>query len=163
MTPDTHRIAAWLQPADILLDVDVRDRAHALEIGAAAICRAHALDPTPVWRALWRREQAGSTALGEGLAIPHARIDGIAAPTTMFMRTRRAVAFDAPDGHPVAQLLLILVPEDGAKDDHLELLALVARLFSARGFRRQLDHAPDATAAADAFRAGIARLTTTLP
>jgi len=158
MTSDIKQIATWLQPMDILLDVDVRDRPHALELGASAICRAHRLDPAPVFRALWRREQAGSTALGEGFAIPHARIGGIARPTTLFMRTRVAIAFDAPDGHPVSQLLVILVPEDGAKDDHLQLLALVARLFSDRGFRTRLDRATDAAAVADAFQAGVARL-----
>lgn len=159
MTHDMMRIATWLQPQDILFDVDVRDRSHALQVVAAAICRAHGLNPGPVFRALWRREQAGSTALGEGFAIPHARMGGIAQPTTLFMHTRNAIAFDAPDGKPVSQLLVLLVPEDGATDDHLQLLALVARLFSDRRFRTQLDRAPDAKAAANAFRTGIARLT----
>lgn len=158
MTSDIKQIATWLQPMDIVLDVDVRDRPQAIEIGTSAFCRTQGLDPTPVFRALWRREQAGSTALGEGFAIPHARIGGIARPTTLFMRTRVAIAFDAPDGHPVSQLLVILVPEDGAKDDHLQLLALVARLFSDRGFRTRLDRATDAAAVADAFQAGVARL-----
>jgi PTS system nitrogen regulatory IIA component len=62
----------------ILLEVDVRDRPHALEVAAAAIGRAHGLDPVPIFRALWRREQVGSTALAEGFAIPHARISSIA-------------------------------------------------------------------------------------
>jgi PTS system nitrogen regulatory IIA component len=159
MTYDIAQIATWLQPQDILFDVDVRDRSRALEVVAAAVCRARGIDPAPVFRALWRREQAGSTALGEGLAIPHARIGGIARPTTVFIRTKLAIAFNAPDGKPVSQLLAIMVPEDGARDDHLQLLALVARLFSDRGFRAQLDNAADAAAAADAFRAGVARVT----
>jgi PTS system nitrogen regulatory IIA component len=159
MENDITRIANWLQPQDILLEVDVRDRPHALEVAAAAIGRAHGLDPAPIFRALWRREQAGSTALGEGFAIPHARISGIARPITLFMRTKLAIAFDAPDGQPVSHLLLIMVPADGANDDHLRLLALVTRLFSDRNFRTQLESAPDATAASDAFRAGVAQVT----
>lgn len=159
MTNDIMRIATWLQPRDILFDIDVRDRSHALQVVAAAICSAHGLAPAPVFRALWRREQAGSTGLGDGFAIPHARMGGIVQPITLFMHTRNAIAFDAPDGRPVSQLLVLMVPEDGATDDHLQLLALVARLFSDRRFRTQLDRAPDATAAADAFRSGIARLT----
>ena len=158
MSKDIAQIAAWLQPQEILFDVDVRDRPHALEVAAAAICRARGLDPAPVVRALWRREQAGSTAMGDGFAIPHACIGGIAQPTTLFIRTRHAIAFHAPDGKPVSQLLAILVPEEGARDDHLQLLALVARLFSDRGFRAQLDKALDAGATADAFRTGIARV-----
>jgi nitrogen PTS system EIIA component len=156
---DVARIAAWLQPRDILFDVDVRDRAHALELAAAAICRgAQGIDPLPVSRALWRREQTGSTALGEGLAIPHARISGITQPVTLLMRTRRPISFDAPDGKPVSQLLVIVVPEEGAQEDHLQMLALVAQLFSDRDFRTRLDGAPDATSAADVFRAAIARV-----
>ena len=158
MSKDIAQIAAWLQPQEILFDVDVRDRPHALEVAAAAICRARGLDPAPVVRALWRREQAGTTAHGDGFAIPHACLGGLAQPTTLFIRTRRAIAFHAPDGKPVSQLLAILVPEEGARDDHLQLLALVARLFSDSGFRAQLDMASDAGATADAFRAGIARV-----
>ena len=155
---NNHANRYLAQPQDILFDVDVRDRPHALEVVASAFCCAHGLDPAPVFRALWRREQAGSTALGEGFAIPHARIGGTARPVTLFMRTSLPVAFDAPDGRPVSQRLVIMVPEDGAKDDHLQLLALVARLFSIHGFRKQLDAAADTTTAADAFRAGIARV-----
>lgn len=162
MANDIMRIATWLQPQQILLGVDVWDRTHALEIVGAEIGRVHELEPEPIFRALWRREQAASTALGDGFAIPHARIAGIARPLTLFMRTKAAIAFDAPDGKPVSQLLAILVPADGANDDHLQLLALVARLFSDRGFRTQLDGAPDATAAADAFRSGIVRVTAAL-
>jgi PTS system nitrogen regulatory IIA component len=159
MASDTMRIATWLQPQEILLGVDVRDRTHALEVVGAEIGREHGLEPGAIFRALWRREQAASTGLGEGFAIPHARIVGIARPLTLFMRTKVAIAFDAPDRKPVSQLLAIMVPVDGAKDDHLQLLALVSQLFSDRAFRKQLDSASDAVAAAVAFRAGIARLT----
>lgn len=156
----THiaQIATWLQPEDILFDADIRDQPHALEVVAAALCRARGLDPAPVFRALRRREQAGSTALGEGFAVPHACIGGIAQPMTVFVRTRHAIAFDAPDGKPVSQLLAIVVPEEGPRDDYLQLLALVARLFSDRSFRAQIDSAPDAVAATHAFRAGVARV-----
>jgi glutathione synthase/RimK-type ligase-like ATP-grasp enzyme/mannitol/fructose-specific phosphotransferase system IIA component (Ntr-type) len=159
MASSTMRIATWLQPQQILIDVDVRDRTHALEIVGAQIGREHGLKPEPIFRALWRREQAASTGLGEGFAIPHARIDGIPRPLTLFIRTKVAIEFDAPDRKPVSQLLAIMVPADGAKDDHLQLLALVAQLFSDRDFRKQLYGAPDVAAAADAFRAGIARVT----
>jgi PTS system nitrogen regulatory IIA component len=79
---------------------------------------------------------------------------GIAQPITLFMRTKIAIAFDASDGKPVSNLLVIMVPADGENDDHLQLLALVAKLFSNRGFRAQLHRAPDVTGAADAFRSG---------
>ena len=159
MEANSSRVMSWLQPQEILLDVDARDREHALEIAAAAIGKAHALDPMPILRALRRREQVGSTALGNGFAIPHARIGGIARPTTVFIRTTIALPFDAPDHKPVSHLLVIMVPSDGANEDHLRLLALVARLFSDAVFRNEIHAAPDVATATEAFRAGIARLT----
>ena len=75
------------------------------------------------------------------------------------MRTKLAIEFDAPDQRkPVSHLLAIMVPADGAKNDHLQLLALVA--VSDGGFRTWLDSALDATAAAAAFRAGVAQVRT---
>lgn len=159
MAHDTARIAKWLQPQHILLDIDVRDTAHLLEIAAATIAQAQELDPAPIFSALWRREQARSTGLGDGLAIPHARISGIASPMTLFMRTKVGIAFHAPDGKPVSHLLVILVPADGAKEDHLELLALVAQLFSLSGLRTRLTSAADTKAAAEVFRVGVAEIT----
>ncbi|MEP6941627.1 MAG: PTS sugar transporter subunit IIA [Betaproteobacteria bacterium] len=64
----------WLRPQEVVLDVDVADSKRALEAAADCISRAHGLDGRPIARALLRREQVGSTALGHGVAIPHARI-----------------------------------------------------------------------------------------
>jgi PTS system nitrogen regulatory IIA component len=125
---------------------------------AAAAGRTHGLDPAPIARALERREQAGSTALGDGFAVPHARIAGLERPLTVFMRVRTGIAFDAPDAKPVSDLLAILVPADGDKQDHLRLLALISRLFSDRGFRALLDRAADAATAAGLFRAAVLRV-----
>ena len=159
MADDMTRIAAWVQPQDILLGADVSDRRQALEVVAGVVGQRNGLDPAPIFRALWRREQAASTGLGNGFAIPHARISGISRPLTVFMRAKIALAFDAPDGKPVTDLLVIMVPAGGANDDHLQLLALVARLFSDNGFRAQLNRAQDPAAAAEAFRIGIAQAT----
>jgi PTS system nitrogen regulatory IIA component len=159
MANDITRIAAWLQPQEILLGVDVRDRKHALEVVGEAVDCSHSLEPGSAFRALWRREQAASTGLGGGFAIPHASVAGITTPLTLFMRPQVAIAFDAPDRQPVSQLLAIVAPVDGAKQDHLQLLALVAQLFSDVDFRRQLDGAHDVAQAADVFRMGIARVT----
>ena len=152
---DIWKIAAWLQPREILLDVDLRDRAHACEFLGAEIARSHGLEAGPIARALWRREQAASTGLGHGFAIPHARVGGIERPITLFARAARAVDFQAPDGAPVSQLLAIIVPEQGARDDHLQMLALIAQLLSDGTFRERLARALQATEVAVTFRSGI--------
>jgi PTS system nitrogen regulatory IIA component len=154
---DTAQLAEWLQPQEIILDLPGRDREHVLEAAALAIGRTHGLQTTPIFDALWRREQAGSTALGEGFAIPHARIIGISRPLTLYLRTKSPVPFEASDGKPVSDLLVILVPSHGFRDDHLQLLALVARLFSDQRFRRQIHEASDAAVVSNAFRTGIER------
>lgn len=141
----------WLRPQEIVLDVDVPDARRALETAAAYIGRAHGIDPAPIFRALWRREQVGSTALGYGVAIPHARIGGIARPLTLFMRTRYAMEFGAPDGKPVSKLLVIMVPADGDTDEHLQLLASISQAFSDREFRAHLAAATTAEEVDKAF------------
>ena len=159
MTPDDRaRVAPWLQPLDILLDAQVSDGPNAIDVLASAVGRVQGLESAPLFRALMRRELAGSTGLGNGFAIPHARIGGIERPITMFMRTKLAIPFHAPDGKPVSLFLGILTPSEGVKEDHLILLALVAELFSDKAFRDSLHRTLDPAAAADVFRAAIAQL-----
>ena len=146
-----RRLTGWMCPQHIAIDVDVPDRRRALETGAALIGRANGLDPAPIFRALWRREQVGSTALGHGVAIPHARISGIAQPLTLFMRSRLAMEFDAPDGRLVSNFLFILVPANGDTESHLQLLASVAEAFSDRAFRERLGAAPTTAEVAATF------------
>jgi len=133
-----QRIASWLEPQKIILDEELRDRRHALESAAVEIGRMQRLDPEPILRALWRRELIGSTALGCGVAIPHARIDGIEHPITLFMRSKQAIEFDAPDGKPVGSILVIMVPSGGDTDEHLRLLAMIAQMFSDDAFRGRI-------------------------
>ena len=151
-------IASWLQPQRALrLDDTLRGRA-VIEAAARCLAPAHGLDAALVFDALWRREQAASTALGRGCAVPHARIGGIVRPSTLYVRTDVPVDFGAPDGLPVSDFLVVLVPRDGADDDHLQLLAAIARLFGDRRFRRQLHEAGTSDAPVDVFRSAIARV-----
>ena len=159
MQIDLERFASWVQPEDILIDVEVRNATHALGLIADAAAQRHGLEPDPVFRALARREAAGSTGVGGGFAIPHAKIVGLAHPLTVLLRPTQAIPFRAPDGAPVSLMLAILVPFDGDKDTHLKLLALVAELFSNATFRSEIEAAKDTAAIAAAFRAKVASLT----
>jgi nitrogen PTS system EIIA component len=132
-----------LCPKEIALDLDLRNKRRVLEVASTLVQRSLGLDPAPVLRALLRREEAGSTALGTGIAIPHARIPGIERPVTFFLRCGPPIPFDAPDGKPVSDVLMILVPANGATDEHLRLLALVAEMFSDRAFRARLSAATE--------------------
>lgn len=155
MNVEHSRMAAWMQPEKIVLDVRLRNVQHALEFIADTIATAHALEAGPVLRALARREQAGSTAMGGGLAIPHARIPGIDEPLTLLVRARPGLDFQAPDGEPVTLLLAILVPAKGDPEDHLDLLASISQTFSRPGFRAELEAASDSATAARLIRSAI--------
>lgn len=131
-------LAPELEAQGVLLDVELHNRRHAIETAAAAISRRHDLNGRSVAQALWRRELAGSTALGGGVAIPHARIGAISRPVLLFIRPKWAIDFDAPDGKPVEMILVVLVPSEGNPKDHLKLLQSVAEKFADPRFRVQL-------------------------
>lgn len=133
----------WLCPQEIQLDLDVSGRREALQAVSAMIGRSRLLDPAPVFRALWRRELAGSTGVGNAFAIPHARIGGITEPITAYVRLKTPLDFAAPDRKRVSELFVILVPADGANEAHLQLLALVSEAFIDRAFRARLATASD--------------------
>jgi PTS system nitrogen regulatory IIA component len=154
---DDPFLARWLQPGRILCDVAAGGTDDLFVLAATQVAQSHGLDPGPVRRALARREQAETTALGGGFAIPHARIAGIAEPLTLLIRLRDGLDFKAPDGAPVALFFVILVPLDDPHA-HLRLLAIVAEMFSDSAFRQRLDDAADASAMADVLNAGVAAI-----
>jgi len=153
---DDPHLARWLQPEKILFGVDARDTAALFDAAAQEISRIHGVDPGPVLRALARREQAESTALGDRFAIPHARIAGIDEPVTLLIRLSKGIEFHAPDRAAVDLFLFIMVPL-GDHHAHLQLLAAMAQLFSDTGFRSELDAASSAETMARTLKAGIAR------
>ena len=109
---------------------------------AAVVARRNRVEEELVFRALWRREQCGSTAVGHGIAIPHARIPDIVEPVVLFARTKDPIAFGAPDHLPVSAFFVILVPEH-ANEEHLRILATVSEMFSEKAFRKQLEAATE--------------------
>ena len=78
-----------------------------------------------------------ATGLGQGVAIPHARIKGLAQAVAAFVRTRVPIDFAAPDDKPVSEFLVLLVPSH-ATDEHLQILADVATRFDDPAFRARL-------------------------
>jgi nitrogen PTS system EIIA component len=85
------------------------------------------LDKRDVFDTLLRRERLGSTGVGRGIAIPHARMAAATHMTCIFARLTDPVPFDAPDHEPVDLVFLLLAPEH-AGADHLKALARISRL-----------------------------------
>jgi len=88
----------------------------------------HKLKAQAVIDGVMAREQLGSTAMGGGVAIPHARIAELSRIVGIFARLERPVEFDAADGQPVDLVFLLLAPEQSGAD-HLRALARVSRLL----------------------------------
>lgn len=81
-----------------------------------------------VFDSLMAREQLGSTGLGNGIAIPHGKLDGITSVRAVFARLEHAIDFDAVDEQPI-DLVIMLIAPTGSGADHLKALARVARLL----------------------------------
>lgn len=81
-----------------------------------------------IFEGLTVRERLGSTGLGHGVALPHARSPDIESPRAALIRLSTPISFDAADRQPVDLLLALLVPEH-SNDEHLRILARLAELF----------------------------------
>lgn len=124
--------------------LEVTSKKRLLESLAELLARAGpGCSPSSVFDQLNERERLGSTGLGEGIALPHARIDGIHDPVGAFVQLNRGISFDAPDDRPVDLAFGLLVPQD-ANEAHLSLLASLAERFSDIGLREALRSADDA-------------------
>ena len=95
------------------------------------------LDPQAVEQAAWAREETVATGLGNGLALPHARVDGLRQPLAVVGLSEAGVDFDAPDGEPAHVIVLLLTPGDDPAAP-LEITAEFARLFQNRAVLDQV-------------------------
>ena len=89
------------------------------------------IDSTAILASLNEREQLGSTGFGQGVAIPHGKIEGLPRIYGMFSRLAEPIDFKAIDGKPVDLIFLLLSPPD-AGAEHLKALATVSRVFRDR-------------------------------
>ena len=95
-----------------------------------------------VFNRLVARERLGSTGLGEGCALPHARVPGLGCALAAFLRLEKGVDFDSPDREPVDLVAGLLVPEEST-DEHLEILAAIARTLSDESVRTSVRSADE--------------------
>jgi PTS system nitrogen regulatory IIA component len=124
-------------------DLAGADKTAVLRELAQHLARAHAgVDPDRLVEVLWERERLGSTAIGDGIAIPHGKLPGLAGVIGAFGRHPSGVDFESLDGSPTHLFFLLVAPEDSV-GQHLKALARVSRLLKDRAFRERLLAAPD--------------------
>jgi nitrogen PTS system EIIA component len=143
-------LAQLISKDHVLLGLQAADR-HALfaELGRFFEQR-HGLPAAAVTAGLEAREALGSTGLGQGVAVPHGQIKGVREALAVYVRPAVPIPFDAPDGRPVSDMVVLLVPQ-WANSTHLRLLADVAQHFCDHHFREQLHACNDAKAVCRLF------------
>ncbi len=138
------KITEFLAAGDVLVDVRAADKARLLEELCRHAASALNIDADPISAAILKREELGSTGMGGGVAIPHARVVGVTKPYGVLARLKNAIAFDSVDGQPVDLVFLLLLPT-ASVGDQLNALALVARTLrdadTLRNARRTADPA----------------------
>lgn len=117
---------------------------------AEAVAGAAGLDPRIVVEAVHERERLGSTGVGEGVAIPHARVPGLDRAVAGFARLLEPVDFEAIDERPCDLVFMILAPEDDGVV-HLRALAKAARALREEPVRAALRQARSVEAVIGVF------------
>jgi len=94
-------------------------------------------DPEAMLQVLLERERLGSTGIGDGIAIPHGKLQGLDEILLSFGRSSEGIAFDAMDGKPVHLFFLLMAPENSA-GLHLKILAKISRMLKDTALRNNL-------------------------
>jgi PTS system nitrogen regulatory IIA component len=133
-------IGELLADDGVVLRSGASSRRQALHTVAEAAAHTFGLPEGRIMEALLEREALGSTGLGSGVAVPHARLEGISRVTAVFVRLDTPVAYGAVDDRPVDLLFALFAPPcDGA--EHLRALAAVSRALRSPEMREQLRQA----------------------
>lgn len=124
------QIADFLIPECVLSGTDCHSKKDALDTLAKTIADSDsATSQTEVFDCLLARERLGSTGLGKGIAIPHGRLKQGKKTLAAFVQLQHPVDYDASDQKPVDLLFALIVPEEST-DEHLQILATLAEMFS---------------------------------
>jgi PTS system nitrogen regulatory IIA component len=107
------------------------------ELATGLVAKHGHLDIEKVLAVLQEREQISSTAIGDGVAIPHGKLSGIEKIYGLFARSEEGVDFNSLDGEPTHLFFVLIAPENAAAD-HLKALARISRLLKDGEFRRRL-------------------------
>jgi nitrogen PTS system EIIA component len=132
------KITDFLTAQTVIPILASRDKNAALQEMAEGLVSYHRqLDKQKVLDVLLDREKISTTAIGEGVAIPHGKLPGVDRVMGMFARSPEGVDFASLDGGPTHLFFVLIAPENAAAD-HLKALARISRLLKDEAFRRRL-------------------------
>src|ERR1700686_890656 len=122
----TMKISDLLSPTDVMIDVRASNKRLLLQEFAAKAAVSLGLRVDQIAPYLLKREELGSTGIGRGVAVPHARLPDLQRPYGLLAKLKQPIEFDAIDGQAVDIVFVLLLPA-AAENGQLEALALVAR------------------------------------
>jgi nitrogen PTS system EIIA component len=132
------KITDFLGLDSVVPELASRDKQSTIEevAGLLASCYQE-LDKKQVLEVLRERERISTTAIGEGVAIPHGKLPNVERVLGVFARSLNGVDFTSLDGAPTHLFFALIAPQNAAAD-HLKALARISRLLKDEGFRRRL-------------------------
>ncbi len=137
-------IRDFLSAADVAIDVRAADKASLLKELAGRAAAAVNLPADMVVAEIEKRDDLGSTGIGRGVAIPHARLREVTKPLALLTRLESPIEFDAVDGQPVDLVVLLILPA-ASQLDQLNALAAVARTLRDAEVLRKMRSATSST------------------
>jgi PTS system nitrogen regulatory IIA component len=133
-----------LAPEQVLPNLKARSKQAVLEeLCAPVLLCKNSIDCTALMDVLLERERLGSTGIGDGVAIPHGKLNGLDNLLLVFGRSLQGIDFDSLDGKPAYLFFLVLAPENSA-GIHLKALARISRLLKSGHVRQEIMEADDA-------------------
>jgi len=127
-----------IEEEDIIPELKAKDKIGVLEELSEVICKHEPLlKKERLVKILLEREKLGTTGIGEGIAIPHGKVDVIKRPYIAFGRSKQGVDFEAIDNKPVYLFFLLIAPENSSTL-HLHILARIAKLLKNNKLRKRL-------------------------
>lgn len=134
-----------LSAENVLADFKASSKKQAIQSLAKHLAGKNLLEEREIFANILDREKLGSTGVGKGVAIPHARVRGLDRIVGLFARLSSPIDFDSVDEQPVDLLFMLLAPEE-ASTEHLKALARVSRLLRDDAMCTKLRMTPDAGA-----------------
>ena len=122
-------ISALLAPQRIFLDTEISSKKKLLELIANIVADQTQMPESAIYNNLLNRERLGSTGLGHGFAVPHARVENLDKTIGCLFRLKEPVNFESPDNQPVDLVFTIIIPQE-ATEEHLIILSSLASIFS---------------------------------
>jgi len=140
------QLSELLSPERVVCDLEVPSKKRALEQVSDLLSHTQTgVTTIDIYNSLLARERLGGTGVGHGIAIPHGRLQKTQQTLGAFIRLKQGIDFDAIDHQPVDLIFALIVPEE-ATHEHLQTLALLAKIFNDAQVRTKLRAA---TTAAD--------------